>query len=624
MTSPLNNLRVQVTAQQRAILTTCWKHYCENGEWIDVRLLYHNEGGRPVVEGTLADLGGTIIFEQGDGTTTRYILTFLGILLSEESTQYEQLVAQYLGYLVALTATEPVRDYVGGQEVAAALHLTPEQSTTLGNLIQLGNFTAHGMGGYKTSEWNASVLTKTDTLPLDLIGYVQTRAMASYDPDMPVSEMPRSEYRRNQNVTESAERSGQKQQEPMNVEEHNLFEEDLFELRKKNQLEMSKELQAYDKDSLFSMDIDEVCAYLVDTYGLKVPVLSNTYTALEPVEVSLPRKDTRVARNLGLRYINGIKIEYAVPFTGDAALFDYKTEINGFNPVRGGIVGNELRLSYLVRPDADSTDTARMHNEFQEDLALIRKYLDWNREDADTFNAELARLARDVLLRRRGSLINVTNSLTNLGIPIRRRDDAPETAPVERRKLPIRKPGSQQNPGQAPLPMEEYEHIIHVMTNMAIVMERSPQAFEAMGEEHLRIHFLVQLNGQYEGQATGETFNLAGKTDILIRIGNQNIFIAECKYWTGEQGLLDAIDQLLGYLTWRDTKAAIVLFNKNKNPSRVIRQIPDILRKHPSFIEQLSNDSDSGFRCHLRHTEDTDKEVLLTVLVFNVPTAEQA
>jgi hypothetical protein len=41
---------------------------------------------------------------------------------------------------------------------------------------------------------------------------------------------------------------------------------------------------------------------------------------------------------------------------------------------------------------------------------------------------------------------------------------------------------------------------------------------------------LVQLNGQYEGQATGETFNFQGKTDILIRVDGQNIFVAECKY----------------------------------------------------------------------------------------------
>ena len=36
--------------------------------------------------------------------------------------------------------------------------------------------------------------------------------------------------------------------------------------------------------------------------------------------------------------------------------------------------------------------------------------------------------------------------------------------------------------------------------------------FAGMGEETLRSHFLVQRNGVYEGQATGETFNFEGNT----------------------------------------------------------------------------------------------------------------
>jgi hypothetical protein len=65
------------------------------------------------------------------------------------------------------------------------------------------------------------------------------------------------------------------------------------------------------------------------------------------------------------------------------------------------------------------------------------------------------------------------------------------------------------------------------------------------------------LNGVFEGQATGETFNFQGKTDILIRAQGKNIFIAECKFWKGEKVFLETIDQLLSYLSWRDSKAAI-------------------------------------------------------------------
>ena len=108
------------------------------------------------------------------------------------------------------------------------------------------------------------------------------------------------------------------------------------------------------------------------------------------------------------------------------------------------------------------------------------------------------------------------------------------------------------------LDLAEYEHILSVVSNMVVVMERSPRAFKDMGEEDLRQHFLVQLNGQYEGQATGETFNYEGKTDILIRTDG-NIFIAECKFWSGSAALNDALDQLLSYTSWRDTKTALVV-----------------------------------------------------------------
>jgi hypothetical protein len=80
---------------------------------------------------------------------------------------------------------------------------------------------------------------------------------------------------------------------------------------------------------------------------------------------------------------------------------------------------------------------------------------------------------------------------------------------------------------------KNYRAILEVIQSMAMVMERSPTAFAAMGEEDLRQHFLVQLNGHFEGAASGETFNYQGKTDILIREQDRNIFIAECKFWRG-------------------------------------------------------------------------------------------
>ncbi len=147
--------------------------------------------------------------------------------------------------------------------------------------------------------------------------------------------------------------------------------------------------------------------------------------------------------------------------------------------------------------------------------------------------------------------------------------------------------------------MEHYEHILTVISNMAQVMERSPQAFAKMDEETLRTQILVPLNGHYEGQATGETFNYDGKTDILIRSEGRNIFIGECKFWKGAASFKDTIDQLLGYAAWRDTKTAIILFNRNKNTSAVVAQIPDLLKQHSNFKRELMGfKHESGYRLY--------------------------
>ena len=140
-----------------------------------------------------------------------------------------------------------------------------------------------------------------------------------------------------------------------------------------------------------------------------------------------------------------------------------------------------------------------------------------------------------------------------------------------------------------------------------------------MDEESLRSHFLVQLNGHYEGQATGETFNYEGKTDILIRSGGKNIFIAKCKYWAGPQKLTEAIDQLLSYSSWRDTKVAVIVFNRNKGFTKVLESIRSTTNKHSNCKRELDKRSETSFRFIFSHRDDTNRELTLTIMAFDIP-----
>ena len=171
------------------------------------------------------------------------------------------------------------------------------------------------------------------------------------------------------------------------------------------------------------------------------------------------------------------------------------------------------------------------------------------------------------------------------------------------------------------LSMRDYEHVLGLMLTTARMIERNPSTFATMGEEDLRNQFLIVLNSHYEGQATAETFNAGGKTDILVRSKDRNIFIAECKIWRGKKSLLDAVDQLLSYTTWRDTKTAVVIFNRRKNVSQVVGKVPPTMKQHPEFKRDLPIDLEGGYRCLMSHEDDPNRELVLTVLVIDVPGA---
>jgi hypothetical protein len=141
-----------------------------------------------------------------------------------------------------------------------------------------------------------------------------------------------------------------------------------------------------------------------------------------------------------------------------------------------------------------------------------------------------------------------------------------------------------------------------------------------MGEEALRDIFLAQLNGHYQGMASGEAFNVSGKTDILIRDNDRNVFIGECKIWGGDMLFVETIDQLLGYTAWRDTKTALIIFNRNKDLSAVLAKIPVLVKNHPNFKRELPNHGETNFRYVIHHNDDKARELYMAVIVVEIPT----
>ena len=148
-------------------------------------------------------------------------------------------------------------------------------------------------------------------------------------------------------------------------------------------------------------------------------------------------------------------------------------------------------------------------------------------------------------------------------------------------------------------------------------MERQPSIYQDKGEEPLRDLFLMQLTPHFQS-VTAETFNKRGKTDILIRHEKNNVFVVECKIWKGWGQFIEAIDQLLSYLTWRDSKSAIMLFVQNKDLSSVLKQIEEKTHEHSCFIKFSGSPSSGRFDFEFHLPCDVSKGVKMTVLCFHL------
>jgi len=362
---------------------------------------------------------------------------------------------------------------------------------------------------------------------------------------------------------------------------------------------MQREVEGLDENRLLNTPPEDLKHYLVEKYGITPITLQRDqwYANHEDVPVDVRHDPMRwIDDRTRPAMVAGERVEVRIPFEGEPELLYTKANTFNMNPPRALIEKNEIVLRYDTPADQPRDVRALVDQTLKE----IEQHLGWQRPMIDAHNQNLPAAAEQAIGQRRERLLAQSQRAEALGIPIRRRADAPKTyalPTVKRKVVPTLPPATtaQFKPEPA-LAMELYEHILKVVQDMALVMERSPDAFKAMNEEALRQHFLVQLNGQFEGKATGETFNMGGKTDILLREGDRNVFIAECKFWKGPKAFGEAIDQLLGYATWRDGKTAILVFNRGTETSTVLAGIDAVAKAHGNFKRAVTWPHESGVR----------------------------
>jgi len=162
------------------------------------------------------------------------------------------------------------------------------------------------------------------------------------------------------------------------------------------------------------------------------------------------------------------------------------------------------------------------------------------------------------------------------------------------------------------------KEILGFVDNQCKTFEKTPASYKQLGEEQLRDIILSALNSIFEGNATGETFVKKGKTDIHLKIEKGEILIFECKNWGGEKIYLETIDQLIGYVTWRQNYGVVIMFSKNKDFSKILDQIPAIIQKHSCYKGGYKKLGDTHFVSEHSLPEDGGKLIKVHHLIYNI------
>ena len=403
---------------------------------------------------------------------------------------------------------------------------------------------------------------------------------------------------------------------------HAFSEYDGFSMFENKKAALDQAIKRQADDYILNVNREEYLQHLIGEFSIEPIEIHRDGLSVSTHEEMIPAemhpRDYFMDR--GGSYPRDVLV-FHLPFSGDPQLLKvrastYSMSAPLINVEQGCITFRMINFNL---------DAQRIKQESENTIRSIETQNGYLTRDIENFNSSLRQHAERVFDARKEQLLQKNNLIASLGVPIKEAGNKSGTfsVPAKRTKAIASKPQPKvTDKGYQPEPTLDstiYAQILKIIHDVGKQFERLPSTYSGKEEEHLRDHMLLILEPNFEGAATGETFNKSGKTDILLRHEGKNVFIAELKYWHGKKGFLETISQLLGYLTWRDSKAAVVMFVRNKDFMAVLETAKDSISEHENYLG-LVNEQEEGWYSYRFHLNgDKNREVKLAVMLFHIP-----
>lgn len=383
--------------------------------------------------------------------------------------------------------------------------------------------------------------------------------------------------------------------------------------------ELSNEVHSEPRNQLLNVNPTEYIEYLVHNYSVEPVVLHLDRMVGDYDLQQLPLRDRPANRDIDLSGSIEVQvITYEIPFSGSRSLIwpEPSPTIGWTREVQ---VMNDV-LSFEVANRND--DTENIKREVNDVIVNMNTQAQHSARQVEAWNAGLRKAAEQVFHARRDKHLKDLGVMEALGVPIKQSENVPATfsIPVEKKTVVIQKPRASAAPfsPEYTLAASIYQSILQMCYDFGVEMERHPGIYRDRTEPDIRDFFIMMLSPHFQS-TTGETFNCKGKTDILVRHEGKNAFVAECKKWRGVVEHHKNINQALSYLTWRDSKAALIYFIEKVNLQPVLDKIVSETKTHPCHVEYEGQQEEGWYAFRLHLLGDDTRGVSFAILCFHCP-----
>ena len=381
---------------------------------------------------------------------------------------------------------------------------------------------------------------------------------------------------------------------------------------------MERKVNALDDDYVLNIAEEDYINYLVEEYSLYTPEVHFEDAHIDTRKVLVDRQYLPHYWGVEDSY-EAMMVRYIVPIAGDSDLLYFHPPI-WFSSGSGRFhVEHSYIYTDILSLNGKADEVTREYESEKNSCLQMLEHLD---KEIKAYNRALPEIARKVFSTRKEKIKRENSFVASLGMPTanQRKPKTYSVPTVSHRYGPPKSPNVSQKAEELTPVMDaqKYNQILDSIHTIGKMYESLPNITKNIDEETLRDLFLAQIQTSFKSEsATGEAFNKSGKTDIMVKHGDGIVFIAECKFWHGKQVFHDAISQLLSYLTWRDTKTALLVFVRGVTMTTALNGVKNYISEHPNFKEALPAKKETWLNYRFKMNQDEERLVSLAVLLFD-------